>query len=167
MILVLAWCFAAVCASSASAGFDLFHQNVVDVPISLGKGTIRTREFGSKKDQHYLILVVARRGHLPLADMNCMMGVSWDNLNSCAREPLLQADWKVIELDRGIATAVGSIHESGGGEVSDRSLGRYLGHFDVRPGRRYILEVQFTSDGTPLDVAQPHLVVEIEPQPWG
>ena len=137
---------------------------MVDIPVSLSEGKVRTTEFGSKNREYYLILIRAQR-RLPFADMNCMMGLDWGSSSSfnCNRAPLLQADWQVIDGDQ--VAASGLAYEKGGGASTDRTLDRYLGHFEGQAGHRYVLEVRFTADGTPLNVTDPHLVVEIK-KPW-
>jgi hypothetical protein len=36
---------------------------------------------------------------------------------------------------------------------------KFLGKFPALSGHKYVLEVKFTKDGTPLNVANPHLIV--------
>src|SRR5438067_5744635 len=85
----------------------------IDMPVSLAVGTVLTPEF-PVKHQVYLIKIEARRGRIPFADMNCMMGTSWGPLSSynCDKEPVLQAEWTVSDGARVVAQ--GSIHERGG-----------------------------------------------------
>jgi hypothetical protein len=166
VITYLGCIFAASCiVPLAFARFGLIRQPLIDIPVSLAKGKVRTREFGSKQSETYLILIRAQRGPIPFADMNCMMGVSWGVTSSlsCNLNPLLKADWWVY--DTGQCVAAGAIIESGGGGTSNRDLDRYLGNFSGQAGHKYVLEVLFLADGTPLNVAKPHLVVEIK-KPW-
>lgn len=152
-------------APRAFARFSLFRKPVIDMPVSLAKGTVRTKEFGSKHSETYRILIRAQRGPIPFRDMNCMMGVSWGAASSfnCNREPLLKADWWVY--DKSQCVAAGELIKSGGGTASNRDLDRYFGNFRGQAGHKYILEVLFLADGTPMNAAGPHLVVEIR-KPW-
>ena len=36
---------------------------------------------------------------------------------------------------------------------------KFLGSFPALSGRKYVVEVKFTKDGTPLNVASPHLII--------
>jgi hypothetical protein len=36
---------------------------------------------------------------------------------------------------------------------------KFLGNFPAIAGKKYVVEVKFTKDGTPLNVANPHLIV--------
>jgi len=36
---------------------------------------------------------------------------------------------------------------------------KFLGSFVVELGKKYVVEVKFTKDGTPLNIANPHLIV--------
>src|SRR5208337_2568592 len=162
----LVWIFGTYSlAPAALAGFSLFRMPVVDIPVSLAKGKVTTNEFGSKNNETYSILIRAQRGRLPFADMNCMMGVTWGESSSfnCDREPLLKADWWVY--DKGQCVAAGEAYERGRGASSNHTLERYLGHFQGQAGQKYVLEILFAADGSPLNVTIPHLVVEIN-KPW-
>ncbi len=135
------------------------HRTVVDMPVSLAEGTVRTPEFPVKHEP-YLIIIRAEKRHLPFADMNCMMGLTLGPVdpNNCDKEPLLQAEWTVWA--DGQVVAQGSVHgnDGGGGWANDR-IDRYLGHFMGERKKKYVLEVKFTKDGTALNVTHPHLVV--------
>jgi hypothetical protein len=131
---------------------------VIDMPVSLAVGTIRTPEFPVKHDS-YLILIRAEKS-LPFADMNCMMGLTSGPLSryNCNKEPLIQASWTVWDEERVVAQ--GSIQDkAGAGAWRNDALDRYLGTFNGQAKKKYVLEVKFTKDGTPLGVTNPHLIV--------
>jgi len=156
------WIFGAfLLVPGALVGLTLFRKPVVDIPVSLAKGKVTTEEFGSKGSEYYSILIRVQRGPLPFADMECMMGVDFGQ--RCNRESLLKADWWVF--DKGQSVAAGEVIENGGGASSNHTQERCLGHFKGQAGHKYVLEVLFVADGTPLNVANPHLVVEIN-KPW-
>jgi hypothetical protein len=129
----------------------------VDMPISLAVGTVRTPEFSVKR-QPYLIIIRAEK-RLPFADMNCMMGLTTgpgDPYN-CDKEPLLQADWAL--WDDGQIVHRGKAHQRGAGGWANDSIDKYLGNFVGEVKKKYVLEVKFTTDGSALDVTNPHLIV--------
>ena len=128
------------------------------MPISLSPGTVRTPEFALKQAT-YLIEIQAER-RIPFGDMLCMMGLTTGPLSSfnCDKEPLLQADWTL--WGDGQVAAQGSVHSRDGSfDSGNHYLFRYLGHFVGEAGKKYVLEVKFTRDGTPLNQTDPHLIV--------
>lgn len=130
----------------------------VDVPVSLAVGTVRTSEFPVTHNS-YLILIRAEK-RLAFADMNCMMGLTSGPLSryNCNKEPLIQAAWTVWDGERVVAQ--GSIQDKAGpGAWANDSMDRYLGTFNGQAQKKYVLEVKFTKDGTPLSVTNPHLIV--------
>ncbi|HXN72804.1 MAG TPA: hypothetical protein VN861_09665 [Candidatus Acidoferrales bacterium] len=129
----------------------------VDMPVSLAVGTVRTPEFPVKR-QPYLIIIRAEK-RLPFADMNCMMGLTTgpgDPYN-CDKEPLLQADWTL--WDKGQIVHRGKANRRGGGGWANDSIDKYLGNFVGEAKKEYVLEVNFTKDGSALNVTNPHLIV--------
>ena len=97
---------------------------------------------------------------LPFQQMQCMMGVTSGplNLKSCtANDPLLRADWTVLEdgqvLKRGSSTTHGD------DMYTEDYIFKFIGNFSALAGKKYVVEVKFTKDGTPLNVANPHLIV--------
>ncbi len=130
----------------------------VDMPVSLGVGTVRTPEFVVKR-QSYLIMIRVMRT-LPFAKMNCMMGGPFPR--DCDTEPLLQAEWKVWDDAEIIAS--GYSHTKGAGASSDKYLDKYLGRFVGVSHKKYVLEVKFTTDGSALNVTDPHLIVMMTKQ---
>jgi hypothetical protein len=129
----------------------------VDMPVSLAVGTVRTPEF-PVQHQPYLIIIRAEK-RLPIADMNCMMGLTTGPLDStnCDKEPLLQVDWTL--WDNGQFVQRGKAHRRDGGGWAADSIDKYLGHFVGEKNKKYVLEVKFTKDGSVLDVTNPHLIV--------
>jgi hypothetical protein len=53
----------------------------------------------------------------------------------------------------------GSSSGYGAAKFTDDNIFKFLGTFPVLSGKKYVVEVKFTKDGTPLNVANPHLVV--------
>jgi hypothetical protein len=155
----------AICAlffvPSAFAGRHKEHPyrySVVDVPVSLAVGTVRTPEF-SAVAQWYDIMVQVEKP-LPFLQMQCMMGVTSglrDPQDCSSDDPLLRADWTVWDGDHVVDK--GTIPNRCACKFEDKYIYKLFGSFGGEAGRKYVVEVKFTKDGTPLNVAHPHLIV--------
>src|SRR5260221_2012637 len=144
--------------SAGSGKYQTYTRPQIEVPVSLAVGTVRTPEFRVKNQNYHIIIQAERR--LPFADMLCMMGLTTGPLSrfNCDKEPLLQADWTVWDGENVVAQ--GSVHERDGYFDSAKEyLFRYLGNFVGKAGKKYVLEVKFAKDGTPLNATNPHLIV--------
>jgi hypothetical protein len=135
-----------------------YRYSDVDIPVSLAIGTTRTPEFPVKHEA-YFIMVQAQKGHIPFVDMRCMMGLMSNPLEKkgCHEEPLLQTNWTVWDGEHVVAH--GSNRTEADDEYTDQYLFKFLGSFMGESGKKYVVEVKFTKDGTPLNVADPHLIV--------
>jgi hypothetical protein len=92
--------------------------------------------------------------------MICMMGVAGGplNLENCSsNDPLLRADWTVWDGEHLVDH--GSIPDRCACSFETKHIYKLLGSFSGEAGKKYNVEVKFTKDGTPLNVANPHLVV--------
>lgn len=135
-----------------------YRYSDVDIPVSLEVGNVRTPEFLAA-GQWYDIMIQVEKP-LPFHQMQCMMGVTSGPLESqdCSRsDPLLQADWAVWDGEH-IADH-GSIPDRCACEFTDKYIFKFLGSFFGDRGKKYVVEVKFTKDGSPLNVAKPHLIV--------
>jgi hypothetical protein len=147
-------------APSVSAGTHKgFPEKYSDVymPVSLAVGTIRTPEFSSVS-QWYDILVQVEKP-LPFRQLQCMLGVTSGPLESkdCrSNDPLLRTDWTV--WNEGHIVSKGSSSTENGSKFTDKCIFVLLGSFSGEAGKKYIVEVNFTKDGTPLNVANPRLI---------
>jgi hypothetical protein len=136
-----------------------YRYSVVDVPVSLAVGTVRTPEFSPRKTSWHWIMVQVEEPFPPL-QMRCMMGTTLgplDSKNCPSDDPLLRADWTVWEGEHVVAQ--GSNEDNCACKFDDKHIFRFLGKFPALSGKKYVLEVKFTKDGTPLNVANPHLIV--------
>lgn len=135
-----------------------YRYSEIDMPISLAVGTVRTPEFAVKHEA-YFIMLYAQKGHLPFFDMRCMMGVENGTLDlkECKQEQLLQADWRVWEGEHIVSQ--GSSSGWGAAEYTQGYLLKFLGQFMGESGKKFVVEVKFTKDGTPLNPTNPHLIV--------
>jgi hypothetical protein len=128
------------------------------MPVSLAVGTVRTPEL-SVVTQWYDIMIQVEKP-LPPQQMRCMMGVTLGPLDSrdCGRnDPLLRADWTVWDGEQIVAK--GSNPNTCACKFENKYIYRFLGSFAGHAGRKYVVEVKFTKDATPLDVGNPHLIV--------
>lgn len=135
-----------------------YRYSVVDVPVSLAVGTIRTPVF-PVVSQWYDIMVQVEEP-LPFQQMTCMMGVGSGMLDpkDCnSDDPLLRANWKVLDGDQVVDK--GTIADRCACKFEDKHMYKFLGGFAGEAGKKYVVEVTFTKDGTPLNVANPHLIV--------
>ena len=144
-------------SAGSHKGFPEKYSDIY-MPISLAVGTVRTPEF-TVAAQWYDIMVQVEKP-LPFLQMLCMMGVTGGplDLKSCSNnDPLLRADWTVWDgehiVDRG------SIPDRCACKFEDKHIYKLLGSFAADAGKKYVVEVKFTKDGTPLNVANPHLIV--------
>jgi hypothetical protein len=80
-----------------------------------------------------------------------------DEKNCGGNDPLLQANWTVWDgkrlVDKGSAPSIRA------GKFADKHMYALLGRFTGEAGKKYVVEVKFTMDGTPLNIANPHLIV--------
>lgn len=135
-----------------------YRYSVVDVPVSLSLGTVRTPAFPVASHWYWIMIQVEKP--LPFQQMQCMMGVTAGPLDSkdcSSNDPLLRADWTV--WDGGRKVDQGSSTTTADAKYTNRYIFKFLGSFAGEAGKQYILEVKFTKDGTPLNVADPHLIV--------
>ena len=89
-----------------------------------------------------------------------MMGVTTGPLDKekCNSDyPLLRADW--IVWNEGHIVSSGSSTTEADDIYTNQYIFKFLGKFPALLGKKYVLEVKFTKDGTPLNVANPHLIV--------
>ena len=137
-----------------------YRHSVVDMPVSLAVGEVRTPEVPVVQDLYYIMIQVEKP--LPFPQMMCMMAVTQNQLdrNLCTSDdPLLRADWKVLDGSQQIVR-MGSSTLDDHATFTNKHIFKVLGKFVVHEAaRRYVVEVHFTHDGTALDVANPHLIV--------
>lgn len=147
----------APCTSVGGRPKHPYRYSVVDMPVSLAVGTVRTPEFAPPAHWYWIMLQVEKP--LPFRDMQCMTGVEdgTDDFKDCPKEPLIDADWTV--LSDGQVMDHGSSSGFGGAKFTKDYIFKFLGSFSTLPDKKYVVEVKFTKDGTPLNVANPHLIV--------
>ena len=151
-------CVAFAIASTAWAGPK--HEPVV-MPVSLAVGTtVRTPEFLVKKIEYSIGIRVNRS--VPFGQLSCMIGGDRhpSHCDMYHWDAVIEAEWKVWDGEHIVAqgTAGGS-----NGEMawSDSFMDRYLGEFVGEANKKYVVEVKFTKDGTPLNEFNPRLIVRM------
>jgi hypothetical protein len=110
--------------------------------------------------QRWYWIMIQVEKPLPFRQMTCMMGATYGvsvALMACGNDPLLQAEWAV--WSEGQMVAQGSSSGFGGGMFTKENIFKFLGSFPASPTKKYVLELKFTKDGTPLNIANPHLIV--------
>ena len=135
-----------------------YRYSVVDLPVSLAVGTVQTPEF--PVDSHWYWILIQVEEPLPFNQMRCMMGAvggPWDSSYCSSDDPLLRADWTVWDGEQVLYH--GSLPDHGSSMFTNKYIFRFLGKFPGEAGRKYVVKVTFTKDGTPLNVASPHLIV--------
>lgn len=135
-----------------------YRYSIVDMPVSLEVGAVRTPEFPVVSKWYWIMIQVEKP--LPFEQMVCMMGVTTSplDLKDCnSDDPLLRTDWKVWDADHLLTS--GSSTTEADGMYTDKYIFKFLGSFRGEIGKRYIVEVRFVKDGKPLNVANPHLIV--------
>ena len=143
--------------SARSSKDHKYRYSEIDMPVSLAVGTVRTPEFPVIHEAYFIMIQAEKR--LPFVDMECMMGLMSGPLekSDCNKEPLLQTNWTVWDGEHVIAE--GSSRTEADAEFTKEYLFKFLGKFMGQSGKKYVVEVKFTRDGTPLNVANPHLIV--------
>ena len=85
------------------------------------------------------------------------MGVADSSKECPSDDPALRAEWTVLEDGKTVSS--GSSTAKADAKWSKENIFKFLGGFSALSGKKYVLEVKFTKDGTPLNIANPHLIV--------
>jgi hypothetical protein len=128
------------------------------MPVSLAVGTVRTPEFAVVKGLYDIMVQVEIP--LPFTQMVCMMGATVSPIvekDCSSNDPLLRADWTVRDGEHIVAQ--GSNPDRCACKYERKYIYKFIGHFVSEAGKKYVVEVKVTKDGTPLDIANPHLIV--------
>ncbi len=132
----------------------------LNIPISLATGHVRTPEFKTTGSYPYAIEITARTV-LPPTELSCKLGISEGPQYpvDCNKEPLIEADWTV--WSGGNVVAHGSSRDLGKeGYCRGNTFGRLIGGFKANKHKTYVIDLNFTRDGSALAIADPHLVVD-------
>jgi acyl-homoserine lactone acylase PvdQ len=112
-----------------------------------------------KHSQWYDIMLQVEKA-LPFRRMECVVGATSDGLDKkdCEKDdPIVRADWTVWEEGRIVEW--GSMRDCCGSIFTKENIYKQIGSFPLEAGNNYVVQVHFTKDGSPLNVANPHLIV--------
>jgi len=131
----------------------------VDMPIHLRPGHVRTPPFRTNENWPFEIMVEVRPS-IPAPKWICLLGSDIPS-DQCTEPPVIQAAW-VLSTD-GQVVAQGETSREGllGGDEGGIPY-RSIGSVDLKKGRSYVLDVDFSKDGSKLDSIDPHLKVEAQ-----
>lgn len=131
------------------------------MPVSLKPGHVRTPRFHINKDWPFEFRVSAK-GRIDRHRLDCLMGFDIPSDN-CTEPTVIRANWSLTCDGEFVAQGETSRHLDLGGYEGDghseMAAFRRLGGFDLKKGHSYVLDVNFTEDGSILAVADPHLAV--------
>jgi hypothetical protein len=132
----------------------------VYMPISLAAGRVRTQEFPVKKHSQWYDIMLQVEKPLPFRRMECMVGATSGGLDKkdCEKDdPIVRADWTVWEDGRIVEW--GSMRDCCGSIFTKENVYKQIGSFPLEASKNYVVQVHFTKDGSPLNIANPHLIV--------
>lgn len=137
---------------------------VVDMPVTLEKGTVRSPEF-TVKHKLYIIKLQADNV-LPSGQLDCLMGVYLikgpDHCEMFNFHLAFEAEWKLYAGAQVVAHGIVQGRD-GNYESDNHQTCRWFASFTGEKNKKYVLEVTFTKDGTALRVANPHIVIDLPP----
>jgi hypothetical protein len=148
------------------AGWTIWLQTrdwvVVDQPVSLAVGEIRTKSFTANIPSPYLIEIEVQKT-MPFDTLNCLMGMtSVASQSSCVSTPaVIDMNWKIVSDGQMVAS--GSSKDDRGGGWAQDTISREIGSFKPQKRTRYELVVNVLADGSGLSPANPHLKVSASP----
>lgn len=97
---------------------------------------------------------------LPFRRMQCMTGATSGpaEKKDCEKDdPIVRADWTVWEDGR--IVEFGSTRDCCDSIFTNDNIFKQVGSFPLEAGKSYVVQLHFTRDGSPLNVANPHLIV--------
>lgn len=112
-----------------------YRYSVVDMPVSLAIGTVRTPEFSVAKNGWYWIMIQVEKP-LPFMQMVCMTGTTSGplDLKYCSKDdPLLRADW--VASEGGNIVLNGSSTTDDVAKFTDENIFKFIGSFPMLAGR--------------------------------
>jgi hypothetical protein len=78
--------------------------------------------------------------------------------NCLDSDPLLKADWTVWLGNQAVVRGSSPLEDHGSWGAN--SLAKMMGRFNAEAGKKYVIEVKFLQDGSAINAANPHLVVQ-------
>ena len=127
------------------------------MPVSLNVGHVRSQEFTTKNGPYGIEILFKKR--IPSGKLECMFGIPLPAPNPTrVTEPVLQLNW-TLSCDGQIVDQWSSEGKPPNGIWASDVVGQTIGGFDGKKGRKYVLDVYFTKDGSALNGTDPLLVV--------
>lgn len=139
----------------------------VYMPISLSAGRVRTPEFPVEKHSEWYDVMLQVEKPLPFLRMRCMIGATSgrsEGKDCDKNDPVVRADWTVWE--DGQIVHWGSIPDNCGCIFTNKNIFKQVGSFPLEAGKKYVVQVHFTMDGSSLNPANPHLLVIPHKNMW-
>lgn len=139
----------------------------VYVPVSLKPGHVYVADFPVNLTEKYTIGIEAKN-RLPPNALRCLLGVAVQgphvsDLDRCDHPGLIRARWTLTSGGRIVAKGDSDSDTQGDGGRAGATINREVGSFIGESGRRYVLDVDFTTDASILADFDPHLKVEVHP----
>lgn len=139
-------------------------QRVVNMPVTLEKGTVRSPHF-TVKHKRYIIKVEVDRT-VPDGQLRCLLGIHHasqpDHCEMFGFHLAVEAVWALYS--DGQLVAHGTVQgKDDNGEFTNHHMSRWIASFMGEKGKDYALDVTFTKDGAALRIANPRLIVELSP----
>jgi hypothetical protein len=152
-------CFLCTASSSAAQNCTVCTKNGINMPITMGLGTVRTPGFSAKRGWYNI--EIEAKWRLPADELRCKMGFAVSpSDNHCKWESLLDIQWRVLDGGQVVAsgTELGRSN-SFGFDASKDALTRNVANFKALAHHKYIVEITFLKDASALDIVQPRLIV--------
>ena len=129
----------------------------INLPVSLAMCSFRTPDFLAVREPYFIMLQAGKA--LPFDRLTCMMGLTQPReLQRCSSvDPVLRAEWIVREGAQIVREGTSS--RTSDGMFTNDYVIKFLGEFMGEAGKRYSVEVRFTSDVSLLNATNPHLIV--------
>lgn len=139
----------------------------VYMPISLAAVRVRTPEFPIGKHSQWYDIMLQLEKPLSFRRMQCMAGATSGLAESkdCEKDdPIIRADWTVWEDGRIVEW--GTMRDCCDSIFTKENIYKQVGSFPLEAGKKYVVQVHFTRDGSPLNVANPRLIVIPHEDMW-
>lgn len=153
-------CLLGVAFSCTAQECAVCTKHGIDMPISMGLGTVRTPEFAAKHGWYNVDIEV--KWLLPTDELRCKMGFAVSPSDDhCKWKSLLDFQWRVLDGGRVVASGAASGRSNSFGfDASKDSLSRNVANFKALAHHKYVVELTFLKDASSLNSVQPRLIVE-------
>ena len=134
----------------------------LEMPISLAKGHIRSREFRTNFDGSFWIWIEVETA-VDNYGVSCLLGYNYDS-EYCAKKNAheLRATWSLSESQKVIAHGPTDRYPAYAYPIFGRDIetkARELGIFEAPAGQHYVLDIDIVEDYSRFDGGHPHLAI--------